>query len=116
MTQIFFNKYKDDPDKLNQKVTVKEENIVRGSGIVHLLDKNLELTYLDLVKLMIIVSDNAAANEIVDAVGWESVEKYMNDLGLNNTTFRHKMRIKAGRGPNFTTSEDMTNEIAFSIF
>ena len=57
---------------------------------------------------MLDISDNAGTNEIVDIIGWENVEKYMHQLGLLNTTFRHKMMIKAGRGPNFTTAQDIT--------
>ncbi|MFC1722320.1 serine hydrolase, partial [Patescibacteria group bacterium] len=77
------------------KIKVKTENIVKGSGIIHLLNEDLEFTLLDIAKLMIILSDNTATNELIDLLGTENVEKNMNSLGLKNTTLRHKMFIPA---------------------
>lgn len=96
--------------KLNEKDKTKitEDNYVEGSGITRLLDKEDTFTFRDLVVLMLTISDNTATNQLVDAVGWEAIEAYMKKLGLSNTTFRHKMMIKAGRGPNFTTAKDTT--------
>lgn len=91
----------------NTYIEVKQENRVEGTGIIHLLNNEDKFTLLDLATLMLAVSDNAATNELVDLVGWESVEKYMVELGLTQTTFRHKMLIKAGRGPNLTTAKEM---------
>lgn len=85
------------------------ENRVAGSGIIKLLDESTGYTYNDLLILMMAVSDNVAANQIIDEIGWESVENYMKELGLENTTFRHKMMIPAGRGPNLTTAQDMNH-------
>ena len=93
--------------ELTDRLTVNNNNFVNGSGIVKLLDIGLKLTYRDLITLMLVVSDNTTANQIIDFIGWESVEKYMKQIGLKDTTFRHKMMIKAGRGPNLTTAQDM---------
>ena len=92
----------------DQKHQVLGENRVRGSGIIHLLDKNTEFTTLDLAKLMMILSDNAATNQLVDLTGWENVDANIHKLGLEQTTFKHKMFIKAGRGPNLTTAREMS--------
>ena len=93
--------------EFTDRLAISNENFVDGSGIVKLLDKGLELTYRDLITLMLVVSDNTTANQIIDIIGWDSVEKYMKQIGLKNTTFRHKMMVKAGRGPNLTTAQDM---------
>lgn len=92
---------------LDDKVRIKNGNYVLGSGIVKLLDKKNKYSYKDLLILMLTVSDNTATNELIDLVGAENVEKYMNNLGLKDTTFRHKMMIKAGKGPNLTTVYDI---------
>lgn len=91
----------------NRKTRLQQENRVDGTGILKMLDPEDEFTYLDLVKLMLVLSDNAATNEIIDLIGWENVEKFTKSIGLEATTFRHKMMIAAGRGPNLTTSADM---------
>ena len=93
----------------SEKVKISEDNYVQGSGVVKLLDENNKYSYKDLITLMLVVSDNTATNQIIDFIGWESVEKYMIEIGLENTTFKHKMMIKAGRGPNLTTAKDMSD-------
>jgi len=92
---------------LSDRLKIDDDNFVDGSGIMNLLDKGLELTYKDLITLMLVVSDNTAANQIIDFIGWESVGDYMKQLGLKDTKFKHKMMIKAGRGPNLTTAQDI---------
>ena len=103
----FFKRLEIRDTHISDRIEITDDNLVDGSGILKLLDKGLELTYRDLITLMLVVSDNTATNYIVDFIGWESVEEYMKKIGLTNTTFRHKMMIKAGRGPNLTTSNDM---------
>lgn len=92
---------------LNDRTALSDENKVLGSGVLKLLDKDTQFTYKDLIILMLTLSDNSATNQLIDLVGWENVEPYLLDQGLANTTFRHKMMIAAGRGPNLTTSNDM---------
>ena len=104
----FYEQIKEKNINDTEKVKITEDNYVLGSGIAKLLDKNNKYTFKDLITLMLVVSDNTATNQIVDFIGWESVEKYMKEIGLENTTFKHKMMIKAGRGPNLTTPEEMT--------
>jgi beta-lactamase class A len=92
---------------LNKWLKVNPNNIVQGSGILKLLNSDTQYTIYDLAKLMIIISDNSATNEIVDLLGWENIEKYMGQLSLTQITFRHKMMIKAGRGDNLITAKDI---------
>ncbi|MFC1621961.1 serine hydrolase [Patescibacteria group bacterium] len=118
----FFRQVEEGDLKLNRKIKIKEENLVKGSGIVHLLDKNNEYTLEDLAKLAVILSDNASTNEIVDLIGPENVKKHIEKLGLEKTTFKHKMMIKANGGPNLTTPKEISilleklynNELAYS--
>lgn len=94
---------------LNKKVKIKSVNSVRGSGVIKLLDSGDEFTVLDLINLTIDLNDNTAMNELVDIIGWESVDRYMKKLGLHNTTYRHKLMITENRGPNLTTAEDVAS-------
>lgn len=103
----FFKKIEPTNTNLGERLTISDENYVGGSGITKLLDKGLELTYKDLITLMLVVSDNTATNQVIDFIGWKSVKSYMKELGLSNTTLKHKMMIKTGKGPNLTTPLDM---------
>lgn len=104
-----FKKYENEPSKLMERIEIDKENNVEGSGITKLLDKGILFSYKDLATLMLVLSDNTATNQLIDLVGTETVEEYMKDIGLLNTTLRHKMMIKAGKGPNLTTPQDMGN-------
>ncbi|MFZ5425010.1 MAG: serine hydrolase [Patescibacteria group bacterium] len=87
---------------------IKQENRVDGSGIAKLFSTSTEFTIHDLIVMTLTISDNSATNELIDIVGVGATETYMHKLGLVNTTLRHKMMVKAGKGPNLTTATDIT--------
>ena len=66
---------------LNAKTTLKAENRVGGGGVLTELSIKLRPTVLDLATLMIIVSDNAATNELIDLVGMDQVNDLVRKLG-----------------------------------
>ncbi|RJR26469.1 serine hydrolase [candidate division WWE3 bacterium] len=105
----FFRQVSESKFDPQTRIMVSEDNFVDAAGVIKHLSRDIQYPAIDLVKLMLIVSDNSATNQIIDLVGWESIEKYTQELGLRDTTFRHKMMIKAGRGPNLTTANDMTS-------
>ncbi|MCA9750398.1 MAG: serine hydrolase [Romboutsia sp.] len=104
----FFENVSKNLVSLNDLTLIKEENYVKGTGIVHLLDHAREYSHMDLVKLMIILSDNAATNEIIDLLGWETINSWIQSQGLVSSSLKHKMMITAGRGPNLTTASDIS--------
>ena len=57
-------------------------------GTLKAMHAGIEMTLEDLVKLMIIVSDNAATNILIRRVGIDSVNKSLRALGLEKTTLR----------------------------
>ncbi|MGI6129114.1 MAG: serine hydrolase [bacterium] len=95
---------------LEAEITIKSENRVAGCGVLSELNPELRLTVLDVATLMIIQSDNAATNELIDLVGMEHVNLFLRDLGLKHTVLQRKMMdsaaAKAGQD-NFTSAEDM---------
>lgn len=103
----FYNQVNQDKVDVKRWIKIKNENIVEGSGVLKLLNQKTEYTIHDIARFMIILSDNSATNEIVDLIGWENIEAYMKKLSLSQITFRHKMMIKAGRGENLITAEDI---------
>lgn len=56
-----------------------------GAGVLDHLPTLKELALWDVLTLMIIVSDNAASNAVLELLGKETVNKACSDLGLNNT-------------------------------
>lgn len=73
--------------RLDERVKLKWEERVPGSGVLQLLDPEAEVSVKDMAMLMIIVSDNYATDRVLDLVGGpKQVEAYMKELGLNHIT------------------------------
>ncbi|HET6953388.1 MAG TPA: serine hydrolase [Acidimicrobiales bacterium] len=66
----------------------------RTSGVTGLaaLRDDVELSLRDLAQLMITVSDNAAADAVVDRLGLDAVARTVADLGLHRTAVAHRCR------------------------
>lgn len=113
LVSFLFQKVSEGKISLNDSVELSEKNRVGGTGIIKNLDKRYKPTVLDLATLAIIVSDNAATNQLVDLVGGlEEITKYCESIGLTNTKFQRKMmdiKAKAAGRDNLTTARDMGN-------
>lgn len=59
------------------------------------------------IKIMITQSDNGATNRIIDALGYEKINKYIKDNGYNNTEIKRKMLESNSNGDNYTSVEDV---------
>jgi len=78
--------------KLTDSYTLDRGDLVGGSGITSVLTPGLtRLTLGDVAGLMISVSDNSAANVIIDRIGMENVNALLDGLGLTHTRLRRKM-------------------------
>ncbi|MGH2614774.1 MAG: serine hydrolase, partial [Thermomicrobiales bacterium] len=68
---------------LDERVTLRAEDVVMGSGILRDFGPGLQPTLRDLAMMMIVVSDNSATNLLLDRVGGpERVNATMRELGL----------------------------------
>lgn len=103
LNQVLKGKY-----QLNQKIKINEEDKVDFSIVKDLTAGSYN--YIDLITLMIIVSDNTATNILIDLLGYENINKMGEKLGLKNTILARKMlefkAIKEGR-QNYTSPMDM---------
>ena len=92
------------------QIEVPETARVPSDGVLADLSPAFRPTIHDLAHLMITISDNTAANVLLDLVGMETVNATMRELGLRSTRLdRHFMDFearKAGRD-NWTTAADM---------
>jgi len=98
--------------KLTDVYTVKASDLVADSPIMNGLTPGVtQVTLRDLATMVVAVSDNSAANILIDRVGIESVNSLLDSLGLTHTRLRRKMMdLKAaseGRENISTPSEMM---------
>jgi len=77
---------------LHERVRVPVAGRTTGvTGLAALCD-DAELSLRDLAQLMVTVSDNAAADAVVDRVGLDAVARTLDELGLRHTVVRHACR------------------------
>ncbi|MBV9343245.1 MAG: serine hydrolase, partial [Acidobacteria bacterium] len=78
--------------RLTDLYTVQASDLVADSDIMLGLTPSVtRLTNRDLATMMVAVSDNSAANVLIDRVGMENVNALMDSLGLSHTRLRRKM-------------------------
>jgi beta-lactamase class A len=99
--------------KLSDLYTVNATDLVADSDIMLGLTPSVtRLTNQDLATMMVAVSDNSAANVLIDRVGIDNVNQLMHSLGLAHTRLQRKMMdVKAaaeGRENVSTPREMMT--------
>lgn len=79
------------------RVTVPAQNRTPGPTGLSVMDDEATLSQRDLVTSMLTVSDNAAADVLLDLVGLERVRAVVEDAGLSSTTVfggvRHHQRL-----------------------
>jgi beta-lactamase class A len=97
--------------RLDDTYTFDPKDLVEDSRIMGGLTAGVtRLTNRDLAQFMVAVSDNAAANILVDRVGKDNVNEMLRGLGLSKTMLRRKMiDIAAARrgDENVATPEEM---------
>jgi beta-lactamase class A len=78
--------------KLSDRLPVRKAQQVGGDGVLqHFGDQTSELSVGDLCTLMIILSDNTAANLLIERVGRDNVNATLASLGLEKTRLGRKM-------------------------
>jgi len=95
----------------DERVSVSAEALcVEGTGVLKALAPGLQPTWSDLTTLMIRVSDNVATNLIIDRLGMEAIQGWIDTAGLADTRIERRMMdreaMAAGRG-NWTSAADM---------
>jgi beta-lactamase class A len=94
---------------LHEPVCIRPLSKAGGNGVIDSLSENTVLLAIDLLTLMITVSDNTATNWAIQKVGKQTIQEEMQRLGLCSTELnRYMMQSpeEAG-GDNMTTARDM---------
>lgn len=95
---------------LDTTIKIKDYDIVDGDGILKEINTEVSLKLIDIATLMIIVSDNYATNILIDVLGFENINKTINQLNLNDTKLQRKMMDSEAKSQgldNLTSSSDM---------
>lgn len=98
--------------KLTDPYTVDARDLVQDSDIMLGLTPGVtRLTNRDLATMMVAVSDNSAANVLIDRVGMSNVNALLDSLGLTHTRLQRKMmdlKAAAEGRENISTPREMT--------
>ena len=87
------------------------EDKLPSCGALSYMHDGLAVTLLDLVTLMIILSDNTATNLLIDRLGMPSINATVDRLGLHGTRLNRKLFMPelARQGiKNYVTARDMS--------
>lgn len=80
---------------------IDDRNRVGGTGILCELSHDYVPSLRDMAKLMIVLSDNIATNEIMDVIGIDRFNAFCKEMGYEHITLMRKMMdfdaIKQGR-------------------
>jgi beta-lactamase class A len=79
-------------------ITVKANDQVPGSGVLLFFDTPLTLTLKDVLFMMIVMSDNTAANLAMDHLGIDNINRRIASLGLSGTYLYKKIFTPAAPG------------------
>jgi beta-lactamase class A len=78
--------------KLTDTYTVNPSDLVQDSFVMGGLTPGVtQITLRDLATIMFAVSDNSAANVLIERIGMENVNAFLSSLGLRETRLRRKM-------------------------
>ncbi len=94
----------------SERVVVPASARVEGTGVLRALAPGLTPTLNDLATLMITVSDNVATNLVIERVGMDAIQAWIEKFGLAETQLERRMMdraaIEAGR-TNVTSAADV---------
>ncbi|WP_080848818.1 serine hydrolase [Cytobacillus gottheilii] len=103
---------------LKQPISISSAHITGGAGILQSLSLPAEMKLVDLLSLMIVVSDNSATNILIDLLGQNQIVQCLKVMNLQETKLQRKMMdIEAGRRgfENTTSAYDLGICLKFLI-
>jgi beta-lactamase class A len=76
----------------DEKLTLHDADKISGSGVLQEFSDGTQLTVRDVAHVMIVVSDNTATNLILDRITSDTVNDYLDRIGLKVTRSLRKVR------------------------
>ena len=98
----------DEKISLDEKLELKTADLTSGSGVVNGYKIGTQIEIRKLAELMIAESDNTATNMIIDKIGIDEINKYLDENGYYDTQLNQKMMQVTRRGRlNSSSVEDL---------
>jgi len=97
---------------LRDDLTLKRSDKVTGSGVLRRKATGSVYTIEQLVELMVIQSDNTAANMLIDLLGFDYLNRTFREMGLERTNLSRKMMDFRSRDmgvENYTSAREMAD-------
>lgn len=103
---------------LDKKIKFHESDKLGGSGILQWIKGGKIYTLRNLIRLMIVLSDNTATKLVVDAIGTPEINSYLHSIGLYNTIIADPSMLvePPANNNNLTSPHDMNTLIAKIYF
>jgi len=93
---------------LGKKLPLRESDKLGGSGVLQWMKAGREYTLWNLVRLMIVLSDNTATRMLVNEMGKENINLYLHAIDLNQSDIVDETMLNEPPLPmNLTTPEEM---------
>lgn len=80
-----------DKYRIDKMFEIKREDCVPSCGALTYLHDQIQVSLMDLVTLMIILSDNTATNVLIDFIGFDVINHTIAELGFEKTVLNRKM-------------------------
>lgn len=96
---------------LKDKIRLKEKHKAGGSGRLKNMKAGEEFTIEELIGMMITLSDNTAANILIELLGFDYINDCFKKMGLKNTNLSCKIMDFGSRRAgieNYTSASDMS--------
>jgi len=79
----------------DERILLTKTNQVEGSGVLGELTPPIALTFADVLRLMVILSDNTATNMAIDRLGLAHINETLRTAGLTQTVLYKKVYVPA---------------------
>jgi beta-lactamase class A len=99
--------------KWTDEIVLTKEKKVGGSGILHEFSDNTKIDLKTAVHLMIVLSDNTATNLVLDKVTSDSVNDFMDTLGLKQT--RSLRKVFGGGASKILTNDEKMKAFGLGV-
>ena len=88
-----FDKIEKGEASLTDMLTLSEQYVINGSGVLSSLELGSHLSVGNTATLMIIVSDNIATNMVIDYLGLDAINQCIRELGFAHTVLHNPLHF-----------------------
>ena len=92
---------------LEEQLTIRKKDVVGGAGVTTWYNAGEKRTIAQLIKLMIVESDNTATNMLIDKLGLDHINQYLQEYGYKDTLLAQKLMVSTGDKKNLSSARDI---------